>query len=58
MNPLVTRHPRNTTQQLPPNHHEVQGESMSDHKANCIPKLDHIHNLLRESVVNLLNNKA
>jgi len=38
-NPLVTRHPRNITQQLPPNHHEVQGESMSDQKANCIPTI-------------------
>jgi hypothetical protein len=78
-NPLVTRHPRNTTQQLPPNYHEVQGESMSDQKANCIPttvngqinptkrdnnitsmnnKLDHMHNLVRESTVKLLNNKA
>jgi hypothetical protein len=78
-NPLVARHPRNTTQQLPPNHHEVQGESMCDQKANCIPtilnsqinptkkgyninsmnnKLDHIHNLMRESTVKLLNNKT
>jgi len=31
-NPLVTHHPTNTTQQLRPNHHEVQGESMSDQK--------------------------
>jgi hypothetical protein len=29
-NPLVTLHPGNTTEQLPPNHHEVQGESMCD----------------------------
>ena len=78
-NPLVTRYPGNTSQQLPPNHHEVQGESMSDQKANCIPtivngqinptkkdnninsmnnKLDHIRNLVRESTVKLLNNKA
>jgi hypothetical protein len=75
----VTRHQRNTIQQLPPSHHEVQNESMSDRNSNCIPtnvngqinptkkdnninsthnKLDHIHNLLSESKVKLLNNKA
>ena len=78
-NPLVTCHPRNTTKQLPPNHHKVQDESMCDQKANCVPnivngqinptkkdndinstnnKLNHIHNLVRESTVKLLNNQA
>ena len=80
-NPSVTPHPRNTSQQLPPNHHEVQGEStsMCDQHSNCIltivngqinptkkdnninsmnNKLNHIHNLLSESAVKLLNNKA
>jgi hypothetical protein len=51
----------------------VQSESMSDRNSNCIPtivndqinptkksnnKMDHIHNLLSGSTVQLLNNKA
>jgi hypothetical protein len=37
--PSVIRHPRNTTQQLPTSHHEVQIEVMSDQNSNCIPTI-------------------
>jgi hypothetical protein len=78
-NPPVICQPRSTTQQLPPSHHEVQSESMSDQNSNCMPtiansqinrtkkdnnintmnnKLNHIHNLLRETTMKLLNNKT
>ena len=57
-NPLVTRHPRNITQQLPPNHHEVQGESMCDQKSN-IPTIvnGQINPTKKDNNINSMNNK-
>ena len=58
-NPLVTLHPRYTTQQLPPNHHEVQSESMCDQKANFIPTIvnGQINPTKKDSNINSMNNK-
>jgi hypothetical protein len=38
-NPTLTHHPRNTTQYLPPSHHELQDESRSDQNPNWIPTI-------------------
>jgi hypothetical protein len=37
INPPVTRPPRNTTQNHPPSHHELQDESRSDQNSNWLP---------------------
>ena len=67
--PLIIRHPLNTTQQPSTNHHEMISEKTSDQNSNCIPTIvngqinpnnnqDYILNLVRESRVKVLDNKA
>jgi hypothetical protein len=58
-NPSITRHPRKTTQQLPPNHYELQSESMSDQNSNCVPAIvnGQINPAKKENNINNRNNK-
>ena len=55
----VARHPRNTIQQLPPSHHKVRSELMSDRNSNYIPTIvnGQINPTKKDNNINSTNNK-